>query len=158
MTNEELQYFLDILKEIREGENSKFISTKKYVQHGRTSVYRHSVSVAYLSYRLAKKLKWKVDERALLRGALLHDYFLYDWHEKIPERRLHGFYHPGRALKNADADFELDDVERDIIKNHMFPMTLYLPKHRETILVCLVDKWISTIETMHRKKSDGDVK
>lgn len=157
MTSQEMQYFMDVLREVRSGEKSQFISTKQYIQHGKTSVYRHSVSVAYISYRLAKKWNWKIDERALLRGALLHDYFLYDWHEKIPERRLHGFYHPGRALKNADADFELGDVERDIIKNHMFPMTIYLPRHRETLLVSMVDKWISTIETLRRrgKKTTG---
>lgn len=155
MTSEEQQYFITLLKEIRNGENSRFISSKRFTQHGSTSVYRHSVNVAYLSYRFAKRLHLNVDSRALIRGALLHDYFLYDWHVKSQNRPLHGFYHPGRALRNAEMDFELSDVERNIIKTHMFPLTFYLPKHKESVIVCLVDKWISTIETFQGKNRLG---
>lgn len=150
--------FLKVLKEIRNGKQSQFLSTKQYVQHGKTSVYRHSVSVAYLSYRLAKRLHLKVNYRSLLRGALLHDYFLYDWHAPIPERFLHGYYHPGRALNNAKKHFELNSLEEDIIKNHMFPMTIWLPKSKEAVIVSLVDKYISTVETVKRGKKGDPIK
>ncbi|MFQ9151358.1 MAG: HD domain-containing protein [Blautia sp.] len=46
-----------------------------------TSVYRHSLAVAYFSCYLAEKLHLKVRTKEMIRGALLHDYFLYDWHE-----------------------------------------------------------------------------
>ena len=49
-------------------------------QHGSTSVYQHSINVAYLSLWLAGRLPLRTDRGALVRGALLHDYFLYDWH------------------------------------------------------------------------------
>lgn len=150
--------FLNVLREIRNHKDSQFLSTKQHVQHGKTSVYRHSVSVAYLSYRFAKKLHIKVNYRSLLRGALLHDYFLYDWHAPIPERFLHGYYHPGRALKNAKKHFELNALEEDIIKNHMFPMTIWLPKSREAVIVSLVDKYISTVETVKRGKKGDPIK
>lgn len=45
------------------------------MQHGDTSVFRHSVSVAYFSYYLALKMNAPVDIHSLVRGALLHDYF-----------------------------------------------------------------------------------
>ena len=44
-------------------------------QHGSTSVYQHSINVAYLSLWLAGRLPLRTDRRALVRGALLHDYF-----------------------------------------------------------------------------------
>jgi uncharacterized protein len=151
MTSEEQQFFLDTLRELRNGEHSRLISTKQHTQHGKTSVYKHCASVAYVSYRLAKQLHLKVDERALLRGALLHDYFLYDWHAPIPQRKWHGFRHPALSLCNAEQDFELDERERDIIKHHMFPLTMHPPRCKEGVIVCLVDKWVSTKETLNRR-------
>ena len=154
LSKEDKQLFLDVLKEIRYGEDSRLLELKKYMQHGKTSVYRHSISVAYGSYKAAKKLNQKgmnLDEKAVIRGALLHDYFLYDWHVKSENRPLHGFFHPGRALKNAECDFQLNDMERDIIYKHMFPLTLYLPKYKESVLVCVMDKWVATVETIKRR-------
>lgn len=54
---------------------------KQFIQHGSVSVYAHSVAVAVMCVRLAMLLPFAVDLRALVRGALLHDYFLYDWHD-----------------------------------------------------------------------------
>ena len=50
--------------------------------------------------------KWKLncDKGSLVRGALLHDYFLYDWHQPHKEYGLHGFTHPSTALRNAVQD------------------------------------------------------
>ena len=48
-----------------------------------------------------------------------HDYFLYDWHtpDHISPHKLHGFYHPGSALHNAQKEYHLTPREKDIIKN-----------------------------------------
>ena len=89
------------------------------IQHGSTTVFAHCVKVACFSLFLANKLHLSVDTHALLRGALLHDYFLYDWHEKDAGHRFHGFTHPDTALKNAQEDFMLTPVEKDIISRHM---------------------------------------
>ena len=120
-------------------------------QHGSTSVYQHSINVAYLSLWLAGRLPLRTDRRALVRGALLHDYFLYDWHIPDKNRPMHGRYHPSAALKNAEQDFDLSDRERDIIKKHMFPLTLTPPAYKESFLVCLVDKGCSVYEIFARK-------
>ena len=124
-------------------------------QHGSTSVYQHSINVAYLSLWLAGRLPLRTDRRALVRGALLHDYFLYDWHKnKIRPSRfykfyeLHGFTHPGTALKNAKKDFRLTPREQDIIARHMFPLTVLPPKSKEGWMVCLADKWCAAEETV----------
>ena len=51
---------------------------KKCIQHGSYSVYDHSLFVTSMCITLSKKLHLNVNERALVRGALLHDFFLYD--------------------------------------------------------------------------------
>ena len=38
----------------------------------------------------------KINEKSLIRGALLHDYFLYDWHKSDQGHRLHAFFHAER--------------------------------------------------------------
>lgn len=129
----------------------RFDAEKKSTQHGTTSVYAHSVHVAALADALAEKWKLNVDRRALVRGALLHDYFLYDWHEKEGGHRLHGFRHPYTALKNAENDFDLSDKERNIILRHMFPLVPIPPGCMESWLVCLCDKYCALEETMKRK-------
>ena len=113
---------------------------RTYKQHGMTSIFSHSVNVACVSVWLAARLHLRVDERAMIRGALLHDYFLYDWHVSAKEHRWHGFRHAGTALANASRDFELGDVERDVIRKHMFPLNPALPAYRETAIVCVADK------------------
>lgn len=144
--------FFRILKEVKK--ESRLQETDQYLQHGVTSVYRHSLAVAYFSCYLAEKMHLKVRSREMIRGALLHDYFLYDWHEKSKDHRLHGFTHPARALKNAEQIFDLTPVEKDIIKRHMFPLTPVPPAYRESYLVCLADKICSSYETLHRDRVD----
>ena len=125
---------------------------KVYIQHGKTSVFEHSLSVAKHSllyaHFLERRFGLKCDRTSLVRGALLHDYFLYDWHDKeVPGRRIHGFTHPGTARKNAVRDFEMNTKEQDIIAKHMFPLTIIPPRHRESCIVCIADKWCAICET-----------
>lgn len=138
--------------------NEKMQLTKKFVQHGNVSVFAHSVAVAVYSERLARALRIRHDMKSLIRGALLHDFFLYDWHKtsNIGDG-LHGFAHPYTALKNASLEFSLNPLEKDIIRKHMWPLTLTkLPTRRESWLVCLVDKYCSVLETLHLSRyNDG---
>lgn len=99
------------------------------LQHGAVTTYEHSIAVACLSVKIADRLHlWHhVNLRSLVRAALLHDYFLYDWHEKDNgSHRLHGFRHPYTAERNARADFELDDIVSNSIRTHMFPSHPFL--------------------------------
>ena len=121
------------------------------MQHGDTSVLLHSLAVTYFSMKLARALRMRCDRGSLLRGALLHDYFLYDWHTPDPAHRLHGFHHPEAALRNAEMDFRLTEKEKDIIAHHMFPLTKTPPKCREAVLVCVVDKGCGLYETLFRR-------
>lgn len=148
MYNLRLNRNLSILRsELSALQNSHFPETRHFIQHGTTSVYRHSVAVAYISCIIAAKLNLKVDIHKMIRGALLHDYFLYDWHVKDKSHRLHGFTHPGRALANAVRDFDLSPLECNIILRHMFPLTLLPPVYKEGWIVTIADKYCCLIET-----------
>lgn len=128
---------------------------QQYKQHGDTTTYTHCLAVAYYSYRLCRVLPMKVDMKSVARGALLHDLFLYDWHIPDESHRLHGFYHPGFAYANAAKYFDINDIEADIIRKHMWPLTVTrVPRCREAAIVCLVDKFCSFSETigLHYKK------
>ena len=125
--------------------------TREFIQHGDVTVYAHVTSVARASLSFAEcldRVGVSVDRSSLLRGALLHDYFLYDWHDPDPSHRLHGFRHPFFALARAEEDFELTPRERNIIVRHMFPLVPVPPTCREAWIVCLADKWCALCETV----------
>lgn len=121
-----------------------------YIQHNKTSCFWHSIAVAYYSARTARILRLKCNYECLVVGALLHDYVFYDWHVKDKSHRLHGLRHPKAAWHNALKIKNLDKVEDDIIRKHMFPLTPYPPVYRESIIVCLVDKACSLYEIINR--------
>ena len=127
-------------------------SMKHYYQHGNVSTFEHVMHVTQTSYYLNKRFHLGADMKSLVIGSFLHDFYLYDWHEKDDSHRWHGFHHPTRALSNANRLFSLNQTEQDIIKNHMWPLTIQsLPKSKESLLVCFVDKYCSTIETLFRR-------
>lgn len=119
----------------------------RYIQHGATTTLTHSLAVAWYSYRLYVFLGFSGQEKELVRGALLHDFYLYDWHDPS-HGKWHGFYHPGIAVKNAEASFAIDELEKSIIKTHMWPLTIVPPHHRVAAIVCMVDKVCSTAEIL----------
>ena len=140
-------------------DSERFLSTRGHIQHGNITVHDHCISVARASIKIADTLKLKCNKKELIRGALLHDYFLYDWHKGDAARpeNLHGLYHPGIALRNASRDFDLTDREKDIIKKHMWPLTFIPPVYREGWVVTVADKWCSTLETLKIRKGHGIV-
>jgi Predicted HD superfamily hydrolase len=121
--------------------------TDSIPQHGATTRYSHCVSVAYYSLRAANKFKIPCDAKSLVRGALLHDYYFYDWHEKNISHLKNGYIHPKVALHNAMRDYDLNPLEQNIIVRHMFPVTPLPPKHREGFIVCITDKLCGLAET-----------
>ena len=68
--------------------------------------------------------------------------------EKKPLFQKHGFTHPKVALDNAVKYFNLNNIEKDIIEKHMWPLTIRkVPKYKESVIVTMVDKYCSTQET-----------
>lgn len=118
------------------------------IQHGSTTVLAHSAQVAAWSLAVARALHVPVNVRALARGALLHDYFGYDWHVPGPDNHLHGFTHPFIACRNAKRDFGVGALEQSIIRTHMFPLVPLPPTNREALLVCTIDTALALQETI----------
>ena len=133
-------------------ESDSFKSQKEFMQHGKTSVYKHIINVTNMSITIAYKFNMNVDIKSLIRGSLLHDYFLYDWHENDKSHRLHGFKHAKTAMLNAERDFGLNKIEKNMIYTHMFPLNIRLPRYKESIILCVSDKICAIIETFNRKK------
>ncbi len=121
-----------------------------FIQHGSITCLEHCLHVAYTSYRLCRFLG--LDYTAAARGALLHDLFLYDWHTTKLPKGLHAFRHPHIALANATRCFSLSQKEQDIIKKHMWPLTVRFPRYQESLVVSLVDKYCAVIETVQNLK------
>lgn len=127
-------------------------SMKKFCQHGAVSTFDHAMGVTYMSYYLNKRLGLGADCQSLVVGSFLHDFYLYDWHEKNEAHRWHGFSHAKKALTNANRLFELNSKEQAIIRQHMWPLTIRtVPSCRESLIVCIADKIISTRETLFQR-------
>ena len=81
---------------------------------------------------------------------ILHDYVTYDWHVPDPSHRLHGFRHPGFAVTNSRKITELSALEENMIRRHMWPLTVVPPKYKEAWALTLVDKVLATRETLRK--------
>lgn len=103
-----------------------------------------------MSVRIAKWLPIQVNMDALVIGALLHDYFLYDWHDG-KGRHFHGFTHPECAFRNAEKDYTLSPRVKNIIIRHMFPLTIIPPTCTEAWIVCIADKICAIEETLFNR-------
>lgn len=86
MSEASIETFYDIVSEIVETGEFRKMQTYKHHLHG--STYDHSIRVAYLCYRHYCKYGSKVNFKELIRGALLHDYFLYDRYDKIADNHI----------------------------------------------------------------------
>lgn len=131
-------------------DSDEFRKMKSYRQHRNGNTYEHSLKVARKCFDFCKTYKIKIDLKKLVRGALLHDFFLYNRHHK--ERKdykcvgglRHLFTHPKIALKNAKKRYPtLSYVEEDIIKRHMFPLTVIPPRTKAGWIVCYFDKVVA---------------
>lgn len=146
---DKMELFKRVYHEVRK--DSRFDKNEEFIQHGKTTVKIHCINVAHTALYMSTVLRLKVDEEQLIRGALLHDYFMYDWHEKSLKNSIHGYTHGGTALSEAKKDFKLSAVERDMIKHHMFPLTPHPPRSQEGIILCIADKLCATNETINRR-------
>ena len=151
--------FINIIQDLIENPTVKLM--RNFNQHANTSCYQHCMQVAYYTYLMCKY--FHLDYVSATRGAMLHDLFLYDWHDhERPDKKWshqHAFLHPKIALKNAKEIFHLNAIEQDVILNHMWPVTVQFPHFKETVLVTFADKFSACRETfchirklLHTKK------
>ncbi len=58
-------------------ENPIIQELKKYPNHNISNLYDHSSRVALCAYDMSRRLHIKVDGTSLAKGAMLHDFYLY---------------------------------------------------------------------------------
>lgn len=124
-----------------------FKCLKKYPSHGNTSLYNHSIAVAHKSLMFVNKYKIKCHKKDLVKGALLHDLYLYNWHDT--KVKFHNLRHSSISLDTAKRYFKLTKRIENIIYSHMFPITFWtLPQYKEAWIVCLFDKIVAIKEIL----------
>lgn len=125
-----------------------FRKLDEFVQHGSTSTMTHSIDVSYRTYLVCKE--YKLNYRSAARAALLHDFYLYDWHRPSKETGafLHGVTHPFKAAENAKKYFNITKEEAGMIKTHMFPLTPIPPMSLEGWVITIADKSASINEVI----------
>lgn len=133
--------------------DSRILQMKKYVQHGKVSTYDHCLRVAGLCCRLNRHMHLHADSDTMVQGAMLHDYYLYDWHQKDDGTHdWHGYIHAETASRNAERDFGVSEQVQEVIRSHMWPLNITrLPRSREAWIVCIADKCVSLHETIFRR-------
>lgn len=153
MGSEIQQYAGDILA------HPSFQQLRAFEHHGvNNSVYDHSVAVAEAACGLAHLMCLSESETAsVVRAALLHDFFGYDWHGERFRRYLshfsgirrithmHGFIHGHIAADRARHMFGLSARECEAIARHMFPLAA-MPRTRIAWIVTLADKTVASKE------------
>lgn len=148
------EQFMELIKDYFESDIVKQMDN--YIQHGTTTTLKHCENVAWVSYLINKKLRLNADEKELVEAAMLHDLYLYDWHDGEPCRKTHGFDHPEIARDNAVKYFGISKKEQEAIHSHMWPLNITrIPKSREALIICLADKYCAIIETIRLNKRFG---
>lgn len=127
-------------------DNENVLRLRNFAHHIGTTRYQHSLNVSYYNYLLCRF--FKLDAKSAARAGLLHDLFFYDrkMREKSPGERSHISVHPKIAYANAAELFSINELEGDMIVNHMWPATVRFPRHKETYVITLVDKFCAVAE------------
>ncbi len=114
---------------------------KKYKQHRNANTYAHCRHVTLKSIRFIQRTGIRADMEAVVRGAMLHDFYLYEATNADITPWRHGWTHPETALGNAEKIFSLSPKEKNIIYSHMWPIRItHIPRCREAVIVNVADK------------------
>lgn len=124
-----------------------------FTHHIYTTRLQHSLNVSYYNYIICNFLGLNAVSAA--RAGLMHDLFYYNRKEhtknKAHGEKSHSAYHPEVAAENAEEAFDISLLERDIIIKHMWPLTLKLPKYKESYVIVFVDKYCAVLELISPK-------
>ncbi|NLC48424.1 MAG: HD family phosphohydrolase [Tenericutes bacterium] len=123
---------------------NKYRALKTILHHGNNRL-SHIDRVAKLSFFVSKNIG--VDYISCTRGAMMHDFFTTEDISKN-DNNYNQFLkkHPLEALNNSKEFFDVNDIEKDIILSHMYPITSEKPKYIESKIVCTCDKVVSLYE------------
>ena len=138
--------------------DERLVKMMEIPMHRGSNCYIHSFKVAKTAIRRALRHR-KADLRTILVGAILHDYYLYDWRVDRSKMKHHLSTHPYTAAENAERDFGIPESVKKVIHSHMWPVNLLdFPKTKEARIISLADKHIFLQEIFcskrHKKKRE----
>lgn len=142
--------------------NKEFQKRRLFTHHENESLWTHSIKVSFNSYKYA--IKHNINAYNCAIAGILHDFYTRAWQDGIeleeledkyrdrfinPKKEklfeMHAFSHPVEALENSRLYFKKylnKNIENAII-SHMFPLSLKLPKCKESFVITLIDKKVS---------------
>jgi len=116
-----------------------------YVHHHFTTRLQHSINVSYYSFMLCKFFGW--DYRSAARAGLMHDLYFFDNKSIDSDGNKLLKHHPFDALDNSEKSFNLNEIEKDAIVNHMWPcQSVCRPRYKESLIVSFSDKLCAVME------------
>lgn len=124
--------------------NPEYQQLKNYVHHNCTNRYQHCLNVAWYTFLWCKKAG--LNYKSAARGAMCHDFYLYDNAQFYKTNMRHSVVHPRYALLNTRLHFETDPVMEDCIVHHMWPAGSGMPTTPEGMIVTLADKYCASVE------------
>ena len=132
--------------------DERILRMKNISMHRGSNCYEHSFKVAKKAIKRAINRK-DVNLEVVLIGAILHDYYLYDWRQDRSKLKRHGQNHPGIAIENAVRDFNISEDVKKVIRSHMWPINIKtFPNTKEAKIVSLADKAVTIGESLSSKK------
>ena len=136
--------FYTLIEELLETEAVREL--RDYRHHKMTTRLQHCLNVSYYNYRVCRLLR--LDAVSAARAGLLHDLYHYDTahYNQTSHVFRHSKYHPMVAVEAAGQLIDMNERERDMIANHMWPVTFPRPKYAETYIITIVDKYCAVIE------------
>lgn len=121
-----------------------------YCHHGcANSVYSHCIRTAWCAFRLCGWFHVSEEHtRSVVRAAMVHDLFGYDWMACSasrrwllhPDRVRHAYLHGTEACQVAAAWFAMSKRQLDAIQKHMWPTYPVPPVHVDGWILTLADK------------------
>lgn len=126
---------------------------KQIPMHSGSNCFMHVFKVAKTAFIKGLKCKKQVDLEAILVASIFHDFYLYNWRADRSKLKRHGHTHPDTAISNALKKYPLNELERQIIGQHMWPLNFSrYPKTKEAKFVSWADKVVAFNEMFHTKK------
>ena len=134
--------------------NEKILRMKEIPMHRGSNCYEHTFKVAKRAIHHCEKSKKKnINPEVVLVGAILHDYYLYDWRTDRSKIKTHAKQHELIAAENAIKDFGISKEIKEVIETHMWPINIKnYPKSREAKIVSINDKLVALFEALTSKR------
>lgn len=134
--------------------SDRFEQAQLVRHHYWTSVAAHSKKTVEYALRICARLKKhgvRINEKDVVRAALLHDIGMTDQKVSRSISFRKAYLHPRKSEQIAKEEFSANEVQCNAIRRHMWPICLIPPRFREGWVVLAADKCCSLWEITHKQ-------